>query len=329
MEVRRRQQNKSHVFFERWRINGPILFKAIICLLVPPLIFLWTTTCLSFSTHFNYPRRVWLLTWLGVLPVVFSAWSAFRNYKVGLDVRWAVSSTILFTVAFFLGMFVGDANYLVNMHNFYFVNSLKSYSNIKPKEVTGTQLMDAGRVVFAEGTRLKLDMGMSFTMWDTYCVAPIHAAGGDNPEGPPGVGHPASYDLWAVGKNCCSSDNPEFACGEYNNPDARSGLRQSNEDQRVYFALAVQQAEAAYGITAKHPIFFHWVEDADKTMQNYFTKGFRAWVFSIFCHMCVNAFAVVLLINTFKYTNRALFAEEKLPGHYMHGHDGGHALPAH
>merc|ERR1719183_2582415 len=41
MQVQRRQQNKSHVFFERWRINGPILLKAIIAGLVPPVIFFW------------------------------------------------------------------------------------------------------------------------------------------------------------------------------------------------------------------------------------------------------------------------------------------------
>lgn len=322
MQVRRRNQGKSHVFFERWRINGPILFKAIICLLVPPLIFLYTTTFLSFYTHFVYPKRVWPIALLGAIPVIFSAYSSFRSWKAGLDTRWAISSTVLFAIAFGLGILLGDVNYLMNMHHFYFVNSLKSYSNIKPGEVTGTQLMDAGRVQFAEGTKLKVNMGMSFTMWDTYCVAPIAGSGGN------GGNTLASYDIWAVGKNCCSSSNPEFACGQYNNPKARSGLRQTNEDERLYFNLAVQQAEAAYGITADHPIFFHWVEDADMTMQSYFTKGFRSWVFMIFCHMCVNAFVVVMLMNAFKYSNRALFHEDRLPGHYMlhadpHGH-GGH-----
>merc|ERR1719352_328989 len=160
---------------------------------------------------------------------------------------------------------------------------------------------------------------MSFTMWDTYCVAPIGSSAASS--GPT----LASYDLWVVGKNCCRTDNPTFACGEYQNINARSGLRQTDEAERLYYNLAVQQAEAAYGITAKHPIFFHWVEDSDMTMQSYFTKGFRSWVFMIFCHMCVNAFVVVMLMNAFKYSNRALFHEGRLPGHYMlhadpHGH---------
>lgn len=282
---------------------------------------MYTTTFLSFYTHFMHPSRVWPIAFLGVLPVIFAFLSAVRAYKSGLDSRWAWSSVILFGIAFILGVLFGDVNYLTNMHHYYFINSLKSYSNIKPQEVSGTQLMDAGRVQFAEGTRLKIDMGMSFTMWNTYCVAPIASGqGGSGGEGQT----PASYDLWAVGKNCCSSDNPTFSCGEYQNIDARSGLRQTDEDERLYFALAVQQAEAAYGIQAKHPIFFYWVKDADMTMQNYFTKGFRTWVFLVFSHMCINGFIVVLLINTFKYSNRALFREERLPGHYMLGHEGGH-----
>lgn len=312
MTVQRRPQNKSHLFFEKWRLNGTILLKAIICLLVPPLIFFWTTIFLSFQTHFTHPKRVWLIAWLAIIPVFFTAWATLRNYKMGLDVRWAVASTILFGVAFSGGMLLGDINYLLNMHHFYFLSSLKSYSNIKPAEVSGTQLMDAGRVQFAEGTKLMINMGMSFTMGDTYCVAPISASS----SGPP----LASYDLWAVGKNCCRSDNPTFACGEYQNIDARSGVRQTNEDERLYFALAVQQAEAAYNIEAAHPVFFHWVEDADATMQQYYSVGFRSWVFLIFSHMTMNALVVLLLMNILKYSNLALFKEPLVPGAYMLGY---------
>jgi len=303
MEVRRRTQSKSHVFFERWRVNGPLLMKAMICLIVPPLIFFWTTSFLSFYTHFKYPKRVWAIAFLAAIPVILAAFSTLRTKQQGLDIRWAAGSTMLFLVAFLAGVLLGDMNYLVNLHHFYFVSSLKSYSNIKPADVSGAQLMDAGRVQFAEGTKLMIDMGMSFTMGGTYCVAPLGVSGGGGPA-------LASYDLWAVGKDCCRSDNPTFACGQYQNVKALSGLRQTNEAERLYYALAVQQAEAAYDISARHPIFFHWVEDADATMQQYFNKGFRAWVFMIFVHMCLNAFAVVIMINVFKYSHRAMFCDE-------------------
>merc|ERR1719359_1985421 len=150
-------------------------------------------------------------------------------------------------------------------------------------------------------------------MWDSYCVAPITSGGDKAKEGTT----TASYDLWAVGKNCCSSDNPAFACGEYNNINARSGLRQTDEDERLYYALAVQQAEAAYSIVAKQPIFFHWVEDADATMQQFYSRGFQFWVFMIFMHFTLNAFIVFVLMNILKYTNLALFKEPEEAGAYL------------
>jgi hypothetical protein len=327
MQVKRRQQNKHHVVFDKWRVTGPIIVKALVCILVPPLIFFWTSTFLTFSLHYTMPTRTWLIVSLALLPVFLSIWASFKTLQMGLDARWTIASALLFTAAFVAGSLLGDINYLTNLHHFYFIQSLKSYSNIKPQEVSGTQLMDAGRVQFAEGTRPLIDMGMSFTMDDVYCVAPIGVGGtttgSDQGNGP----SLASYDLWAVGKNCCRTSNPTFACGEYNNLKAKSGLRQTDVAERLYFALAVQQAEAAYGITASHPVFFHWVEDADATMQSYFNNGFRMWVFSTFAHMTLNIFVVVLLVNILKYSTRALFADPILPGSFMlanSGHGGGH-----
>lgn len=285
MAVRRRPQNKSHMFFEKWRINPGILMKALIGFMVPPLVFFWVITILTFHTHFVAPVGAWVFAWFAIVVIFISVWSLLRNQRLGLDLRWSVANTILLVLAFVAALLLGDINYLLNMHHFYFNHALKSYSNVKPSEMSGMQLEDAGRVVFAEGTRLQVEMGMSFTMWDTYCVAPITSAGGGAAAAPT----LSSYDLWAVGKNCCSSDNPAFACGEYSNINARSGLRQTDEDERLYYALAVQQAEAAYSIEARQPIFFHWVEDADAAMQKFYSRGFQLWVFFIFMHFTINA----------------------------------------
>jgi len=319
MKVKRRQQNKHHVVMDKWRINGPVILKAMICILVPPLIFFWTSTFLSFYPHYQMPRRTWMIASLALIPVLFAGLTSAKSLQMGLDSRWSIASTILFAAAFVFGTVLGDMNYLDNLHHFYFIRSLKSYSNIKPTEISGTQMMDAGRVQFAEGTKLLIDMGMSFTMGETFCVAPIGVQGtGSGGSGPT----LASYDLWAVGKNCCRTSNPTFACGEYQNIKAKSGLRQTNEAERLYYQLAVQQAEAAYGITASHPVFFHWVEDADETMQSYFNNGFRAWVFMTFAHMTINIFIVVVLVNILKYHTRALFQDIHLPGAFMLANSG-------
>lgn len=322
MRVRRRQQNKHHLIWDRWRITPALLIKALMCIIVPPILFLYTSSLLSFSAHFQMPKRVWMLAFLGLIPVLLAIWGTRFTYNAGLDYRWTGAAAFLFSVAFGAGMLLGDMNYLTNLHHFYFIQSLKSYSNINPSEVGGAQLMDAGRVQFSQDAKLQIDMGMSFTLDDVYCVAPISVGGGSSAEGP----SLASYDVWAVGKNCCRTSNPTFACGEYRNPKARSGLRQTDEQERLYFNLAVQQAEAAYGITSQHPVFFYWVEDADAQMQSYFNNGFRTWVFMIFAHMTANLFVVVVLINVLKYQSRALFRDPYLPGQFSLGHSTGHAV---
>eukprot|EP00438_Fugacium_kawagutii_P029114 Skav233711 [mRNA] locus=scaffold2120:100002:105477:+ [translate_table: standard] len=119
-------------------------------------------------------------------------------------------------------------------------------AKVNPGREKGQQLMDAGRVYFEDGTGLDTSKSMAFRNLDRYCVAPIV--------------------FGQVGVNCCSGTTADFRCGEFDNPKARSGLRlmrqmpraggletasermtvtlNQGEDQRPFFRLAVQQAEA-------------------------------------------------------------------------------------
>lgn len=215
-------------------------------LLVPP-VFSYVVTLLTFKWHYSYPRFVWVLVSFGALPILITNSWKKQTIAKGLAARWHNLYLFLFIVAFVSGCIFGNLNYWYYSHTFYTVTAMKAYSNIDPAEANGVRFMDAGKIYFSSNAKLESDMGMSFTTLDTYCVAPII----DNTPN----SSLASYDLWAVGMNCCSASNPSFACGDYQNPHARAGVRQTFESQRLYFQLAVQQAEAAFNIVAKKPDF--------------------------------------------------------------------------
>jgi len=263
------------------------LAKVLVNLLLPPIVFTYSMTLLTFGYHFRHPRGVWLASLLGILPVAFAA-------RFGGGGGLQKLSIVLFALAWAGGVIAGELNYWHFTQPFFFLESLKTYSNIDPLDVDGNRLMDAGRVHFAEGTRLATDMGMSFTTWDTYCVAPITIGAGLPTKG--GDSSQAFYDLWAVGVNCCSPGQTNFHCGEYGNPAARSGLRQESAEQRKYFNLAVQQAEAAYGIRAPHPKFFYWVQDPQKEESLFFQAGFENWVEANAAHFLANALFLVAFL---------------------------------
>lgn len=245
-------QGTRKVFGRSFHLTQANAVKAFCCTLFPPLVFMYAATVMSFALHFKCPTTVWLFAAPGVAPAVLMAVMGQQARNTGRDAMWPRFAAVLCFVAFATATVFGELNYWYFAQPFFFLESLKTYSNIDPAQVSGVQLMDSGKVYFAEGTRLGLDMGMSFTSWDTYCVAPITTRAGLPTQG----SQLATYDLWAVGVNCCKSAEANFHCGAFDDPTARAGLRQVSHEQRPYFRLAVQQAEAAYNIQASHPTFY-------------------------------------------------------------------------
>jgi hypothetical protein len=224
---------------------------------------------------------------------------ALRNYSrdaaiAGTDTRWHKLNILLYLTAICTGMIAGEGLFWFFFYPYYMTSSMKVYTNISPANVVGTRLMDAGVIQFAEDARLATEMGMSFVNYDTYCVAPITSPNAQV----------ATYDLWAVGVNCCRSDDPIFRCGEYHDRDVRAGLRQVSEEHRLFFRLAVEQAEAAYGIQAEHPLFFYWVKDPVKASEQFYITGFKQWLMSTMLHFVLNAFFIVVFFMAFR-PNRA------------------------
>merc|ERR1719253_277176 len=177
------------------------------------------------------------------------------------------------TLAVASGALLGDINFWTNMQSFYDLQTLNVYTKVDPAKAHGQQMMDAGMARFVEGSGLDMGKAVRFQDLDSYCAVPIvngTALASSDPL--------KSYDFWAVGLNCCprnTSKQVEFKCGQYKSTTAREGLRLMDENQRDYFRLAVQQAEAEFRITAKHPIFFYWTEDASGDMQSYWDYGHK------------------------------------------------------
>mmetsp|Transcript_55915 Transcript_55915/g.173352 ORF Transcript_55915/g.173352 Transcript_55915/m.173352 type:complete len:330 (-) Transcript_55915:17-1006(-) len=254
------------------------LIVLAVCLVVPWLFFMVAYAVMSFSIHYSSSQlclivNILLLVVIGAMGCL--AGVSLRTPTVSCrDTSWLM---FLFGTSFLLwlaGFIFGEWNYQTNSYPLYELQQLNVYSSVDPNTYRGIQLADAGRVTFDAGSHLDLSRSMGFKNLNTYCVAPV--------VGPPSSSayNVSSYDFWAIGLDCCSGQGPDFRCGEWNNPKAHAGLRLVRESQKGYFRLAVQQAEAAFNIKARHPVFLYWVEDPLAEMnalsedgQQYFLLG--------------------------------------------------------
>lgn len=204
---------------------------------------------------------------------------------------WHRMSAITCFLATMLAVCVGDYIFWTYSEKYFEYLALNTYIGARPGQDTGEMLADAGRVYFGFGAVLDRDKSMGFKHGDMYCVAPVTL----------GEGHSLStYDFWAVGVNCCTdSTGPDF---KFNCPDAakarnrqtRSALRvlsdHTNRPNFPFWRLAVQQAEAAYGIKARHPIFLYWEQDPVDRMNGYYRQALKSYLMWTFIFVVFNLF---------------------------------------
>ena len=69
---------------------------------------------------------------------------------------WYTFATLALLIACGLACVFGDMNFWYNMQPFYDIENLNTYPSVNPKTERGQQLMDAGRVYFADGTGLDM-----------------------------------------------------------------------------------------------------------------------------------------------------------------------------
>mmetsp|Transcript_73083 Transcript_73083/g.127829 ORF Transcript_73083/g.127829 Transcript_73083/m.127829 type:complete len:341 (+) Transcript_73083:119-1141(+) len=276
--------------------------SALVCLIVPWLLYCTMYWLMSFRVHYEYPVVCWSLVLLGLLFVAALAKlavdaTAFRNGPSYQASHWYSLLALLSFIAFIIGVMCGDTNFFYNTNAFYNVVHLADYGfppvePVDPSRITGKQVMDAGQIKFADHVYVNRSMTMVFKNQDNYCVAPIMT----NHTLLPNV----SYDFWAVGLNCCTGMKADFQCGEFNNPHAHSGLRLLRDDQREYYRLAVQQAQAAFKITASHPLFFFWLENPVAELDGYQKDGYNFFTMGVIVYFFFQCLSVMIAVVVFQ-----------------------------
>lgn len=271
-----------------------------VALFLPWTLFSVIYAVISFSIHYTQPLLTYFVVFMGLVAVVATGALAFdaARKKATNDSRreptWYIFTFGTTGIAWFLALIGGDINFFHNMQPFYDLMNLNVYPSVDPARMRGQQLMDAGRIIFTEDAKLDVTKSMGFKNLDIYCVAPITIGNASVPYMPL-----ATYDFWAVGVNCCSGDKADFHCGDFANPRAHAGLRLMRDDQRAFFRLAVQQAEAAFNIKGTHPLFFHWMQDPMMAVNLYQDEGFKFYLLGMFSHFTFQLFLVTSAVLAF------------------------------
>merc|ERR1719321_1984679 len=150
-------------------------------------------------------------------------YKAMKRKRAGMDadgsvMGWYGFAALSCLIAMILAIVFGDLNYWYNFQPYFDVQNLEYYPNVDPSAMRGAQLMDAGRVEFAQGSRLDLKKSMGFKNLDWYCVVPITKGNMTTKTGL--SSYQPIYDFWAVGINCCSGLSSDFQCGEFSSQEA-------------------------------------------------------------------------------------------------------------
>lgn len=284
------------------RMNVAGLFAG---LFVPWLLFTVPMAITSFWLHFKWPVTTWILVGCGVAVALGIGALAVQkaNQLMKHDPKyfptWYAFIFITGLIGAVLGPILGNSIFWHHMQPYYELENLNDYSLVDPTRMRGQQMMDAGRVQFIKNATIDLRRAYAFQNLETYCVAPITvnnaALGGATPL--------FSYDFWAVGVNCCSgAASPEdpnavdFHCGPAKSLTAREGVRFMDDSQRGFLRLAVQQAESAHKITATHPLFFLWTEDAVRDVYDYKARAYK-WFAEAMCAFFVVQLCLVSIVS--------------------------------
>jgi hypothetical protein len=277
------QAPAAHGLGARRRLDAQSIFLGVT---VPVLLFVGTFVVMSFKLFYAHTTASLLLVSLGFLFVLtLSALSFYtiKNWKRTGMKTWHLFLVLTGFLACVLGLILGYLNFTMNASRYYDYVSLRRVVNVDPGEIQGQQVLDAGEIDFKMGTKIDRQLNMMYYKTQGWCVAPIISR-----DGAP----LASYDFWAVGKDCCSSRQGDFSCGYVwtswdNSGTTPSGLRVLDDADIAGYKLAVEQASSAYNIQVNRPIFLNMMKTPYVLIRSYWTKAMN------FTYGCVIAFVAL------------------------------------
>jgi len=256
---------------------------------LPTLVFTVVSGTASSSLLTYYPILIYFIlavVTIGCVLTLHIVNLVLRRYFAGKSrvfPFWYAFLGVALTSSLIASIWFAHLNYMKNEIVSDTLKRLATATNVDPAIDSTSRYLDVGRVLFAAGTTVDVKKSIGFKNKEVYCVAPI--------VNPNATKAPATYDYWAVGLNCC--DETGFRCGEYDKPTAHSGVRLLNEEQRQFYTLAVNEAEATFGLKSNLPLFFFWVQDADALQNSWQAKTMEYWLLATLTYAAFQFAAVV------------------------------------
>mmetsp|Transcript_34041 Transcript_34041/g.60200 ORF Transcript_34041/g.60200 Transcript_34041/m.60200 type:complete len:341 (+) Transcript_34041:116-1138(+) len=259
-------------------------------LFVPWFLFTYVFAMVAFHVHYDHPMTCICLC---LVPFIIGAILICAKIVDHLSLKfheeleytelepnWHVFLIVTCLLAFALACMFGQMTFVTYSVPYYNLKNLNTYTNIDTAAYQGDMLMDAGTVMWQEGTKVDVSKSMGFKDDEMFCVAPIIT----------NEAKQETYDFWAIGKNCCTGNQPDFRCPEVENTRARGSVRLLSDADRPFYRLAVQQAEGMYKIRANHPVFFTWEDEPLKKQEemmlrcrtNFYYASMTYFVFQLF-----------------------------------------------
>eukprot|EP00811_Abedinium_folium_P037345 NODE_9969_length_1386_cov_3.945195.p1 GENE.NODE_9969_length_1386_cov_3.945195~~NODE_9969_length_1386_cov_3.945195.p1 ORF type:complete len:328 (-),score=100.70 NODE_9969_length_1386_cov_3.945195:311-1294(-) len=244
---------KGHLLHgQRRRMNW---LPMCICLFVPWAFFCACMLAMVYL-RYNEPVLAYFIIAFCLALVVFAGYLALKAWRAkkrgfSREPSWVIFFFLSLLTAVVMGFSFGNIVYSSTMSSYYALSGLNTYSDLDPSRTLGEQVLDAGVITFVDEASVNTSFASGFSNGNLYCVAPITTS------------NSLTYDFWAVGTNCCNAAGTDYYCGDFNDDDAHTGTRLMDDSARAYYRMAVQEAEAQYGINAPYPLFFTWSAEDD------------------------------------------------------------------